>query len=73
MKVNSLKDLKILFEQLGADHETGDGWASWTLNSKKLQASSTKPQAPGSKDLGITTSGKPEFDHDWVDKSIIND
>ena len=48
MKDNSLKDLKILFEQLGADHETGDGWASWTLDSKKLQASSSKPQAPGS-------------------------
>ena len=39
----------------------------------ELQAPSHKLQAPGSKDLGVTTSGKPEFDHDWLDKSIIND
>jgi|DEB0MinimDraft_10_1074344.scaffolds.fasta_scaffold04817_6 hypothetical protein len=60
MKVYSFKDLKILLKKQ-------------TNKNKKLQATSNKLRASSSKDLGITTSGKPEFDHDWLDKSIIND
>ena len=62
-KVKSLKDLQQLMETLGAKKESGDGWASWTIDagpgqwthtdlnklqaaSGKLQASSTKRQAP---------------------------
>ena len=48
MKVKSLKDLQQLMETLGAKKETGDGWASWTIDAgpgrwtdlSKLQASS---------------------------------
>ena len=31
-KVKSLKDLQQLMETLGAKKETGDGWASWTID-----------------------------------------
>ena len=49
-KVKSIKDLQRLMETLGAKKETGDGWASWTIDAgpgrwthtdlSKLQASS---------------------------------
>ncbi len=31
-KVKSLKDLQQLMEALGAKKETGNGWASWTMD-----------------------------------------
>jgi len=31
-KVKSIKDLQQLMETLGAKKETGDGWASWTID-----------------------------------------
>ena len=49
-KVKSIKDLQRLMETLDAKKETGDGWASWTIDAgpgrwthtdlSKLQASS---------------------------------
>ena len=55
-KVKSLKDLQQLMETLGAKKESGDGWASWTIDAgpgrlthtdlSKLQAPSSKLQAP---------------------------
>ena len=62
-KVKSLKDLQQLMETLGAKKETGDGWASWTidagpgrwthtdLSKPKLQAASGKLQAASGKRL----------------------
>ncbi len=52
-KVKSIKDLQRLMETLGAKKETGDGWASWTIDAgpgrwSKRQASSTKRQASSS-------------------------
>jgi|19_taG_2_1085344.scaffolds.fasta_scaffold248953_1 hypothetical protein len=56
-EVKSIKDLQRLMETLGAKKETGDGWASWTIDAgpgrwthtdlSKLQASSAKRQAAG--------------------------
>ena len=46
-KVKSIKDLQRLMETLGAKKETGDGWASWTIDAgpgtdlSKRQASSS--------------------------------
>jgi len=58
-KVKSLKDLQQLMETLGAKKESGDGWASWTIDAgpgqwthtdlNKLQAASGKLQASSSK------------------------
>ena len=60
-KVKSLKDLQQLMETLGAKKESGDGWASWTIDAgpgrlthtdlSKLQASSGKQQAASFKRL----------------------
>ena len=55
-KINSINDMQRLMESLGAKKETGDGWASWTIDcgpgrlihtdlSGKPQASSVKQQA----------------------------
>jgi hypothetical protein len=55
-KINSINDIQRLMESLGAKKETGDGWASWTIDcgpgrlthtdlSIKPQASSNKHQA----------------------------
>jgi len=55
-KINSINDMQRLMETLGAKKETGDGWASWTIDcgpgrlthtdlSIKPQASSNKRQA----------------------------
>ena len=61
-KINSINDMQRLMETLGAKKETGNGWASWTIEcgpgrlihtdlSIKLQASSIKPQASNQKNL----------------------
>ena len=60
-KINSIKDLQQLMEALGAEKETGDGWASWTIEAgpgrwthtdlSKLQATSRKRQAASFKRL----------------------
>ena len=55
-KINSINDMQRLMETLGAKKETGNGWASWTIDcgpgrlihtdlSIKQQASSNKRQA----------------------------
>ena len=55
-KINSINDMQRLMESLGAKKETGNGWASWTIDcgpgrlihtdlSNKRQASSNKRQA----------------------------
>jgi hypothetical protein len=55
-KINSVNDLQRLMESLGAKKETGNGWASWTIDcgpgrlthtdlSHKQQATSGKRQA----------------------------
>jgi len=45
-KINSINDLQRLMETLGAKKETGNGWASWTIDcGPKLQATSFKRQA----------------------------
>jgi len=55
-KINSINDMQRLMETLGAKKETGNGWASWTIDcgpgrlihtdlSDKPQASSNKRQA----------------------------
>ena len=55
-KINSINDMQRLMETLGAKKETGNGWASWTIDcgpgrlihtnlSDKQQASSVKHQA----------------------------
>ena len=55
-KINSINDMQRLMETLGAKKETGNGWASWTIDcgpgrlihtdlSVKQQASSVKQQA----------------------------
>ena len=72
-KVKSLKDLQQLMETLGAKKETGDGWASWTIDAgpgrwthtdlSKRQASSTKRQAAGSRrDPDFLKKDKKRFD-----------
>ena len=53
--MSKINDLQRLMETLGAKKETGDGWASWTIDCgpgrfihtdlSKLQASSFKLQA----------------------------
>ena len=60
-KINSINDMQRLMETLGAKKETGNGWASWTIDCgpgrfvhtdlSKLQAASYKRQA---------SSGKPQ-------------
>jgi len=55
-KINSISDMQRLMETLGAKKETGNGWASWTIDcgpgrlthtdlSVKQQAASVKHQA----------------------------
>ena len=55
-KINSINDMQRLMETLGAKKETGNGWASWTIDcgpghlihtdlSDKRQAPSVKRQA----------------------------
>jgi hypothetical protein len=55
-KIKSINDMQHLMESLGAKKETGNGWASWTIDcgpgkiihtdlSIKLQATSSKRQA----------------------------
>ena len=55
-KINSINDMQRLMETLGAKKETGNGWASWTIDcgpgrlihtdlSDKQKASSNKRQA----------------------------
>ena len=55
-KINSINDMQRLMETLGAKKETGNGWASWTIDcgpgrfihtdlSAKQQATSGKLQA----------------------------
>jgi len=55
-KINSINDMQRLMESLGAKKETGNGWASWTIDcgpgrlihtdlSGKPQAKSFKRQA----------------------------
>ena len=62
-KIKSINDMQRLMETLGAKKETGNGWASWTIDcgpgkvihtdlSIKRQASSSKRQAPS---LNLTT------------------
>ena len=54
-KINSINDMQRLMETLDAKKETGDGWASWTIDCgpgrfvhtdlSKQQATRTKRQA----------------------------
>ena len=59
-KINSINDMQRLMETLGAKKETGNGWASWTIDcgpvrfihtdlSDKQQAASVKHQASSCK------------------------
>jgi hypothetical protein len=51
-KVKSLKDLQQLMETLGAKKESGDGWASWTIDAgpgRWTHTDLSKLQAPSSK------------------------
>ena len=48
-KVKSIKDLQRLMETLGAKKETGDGWASWTIDAgpgRWTHTDLSKRQAP---------------------------
>ena len=59
MFMSKINDLQRLMETLGAKKETGDGWASWTIDCgpgrfihtdlSKLQASSRKPELTSGK------------------------
>ncbi len=51
-KVKSLKDLQQLMETLGAKKETGNGWASWTMDcgpGRMTHTDLSKLQAPSDK------------------------
>ena len=67
-KIKFINDMQHLMESLGAKKETGNGWASWTIDcgpgkvihtdlSIKRQATSDKRQAPSGKLQA--SSGKP--------------
>jgi len=68
-KINSISDMQRLMETLGAKKETGNGWASWTIDcgpgrlihtdlSGKQQASSNKRQAVALHKPGINVKNK---------------
>ena len=64
--MSKINDLQRLMETLGAKKETGDGWASWTIDCgpgrfihtdlSKLQATSHKPELTSSKQQATTES-----------------
>ena len=64
--MSKINDLQRLMETLGAKKETGDGWASWTIDCgpgrfvhtdlSKLQAASRKPELTSDKRQAITKS-----------------
>jgi hypothetical protein len=66
MFMNKINDLQRLMETLGAKKETGNGWASWTIDCgpgrfvhtdlSKLQAASNKPELTSGKQQAITKS-----------------
>ena len=54
-KIKSVNDLQRLMETLGAKKETGDGWASWTIDCGPGRLTHTdlsvKRQAPSNKQV----------------------
>ena len=51
-KINSINDMQRLMETLGAKKETGNGWASWTIDcgpGRFVHTDLSKQQAPSNK------------------------
>jgi len=60
-KINSINDMQRLMETLGAKKETGNGWASWTIDcgpGKFVHTDLSKPQAASIKRQAATETNK---------------